>query len=198
MRAVLKSESPDRRRARRLPCALALALLAGVVAPCAGQEADQAFVAPPDQSIPAAPAVEAATPATPLADAAGELVIAALNFLDVRYRRGGDSVDEGFDCSGFTQHVVSTVLGITLPRRSSDQAQQAGLPVVARHSLQPGDLVFFNTLRRAFSHVGIYIGEGRFIHSPRSGQQVRVERMDSPYWNKRFDGARRISPQPRS
>ncbi len=126
-------------------------------------------------------------------DAAGELVIAALNHLDVRYRRGGDSVSEGFDCSGFTRHVVSSVLGITLPRRSAEQAQAAGLPAVARQSLQPGDLVFFNTLRRTFSHVGIYIGDGRFVHAPRSGQLVRVERMDSPYWAHRFDGARRVA-----
>ncbi|MCB1998298.1 MAG: C40 family peptidase [Burkholderiaceae bacterium] len=126
--------------------------------------------------------------------AAGDLVIAALNFLDVRYHRGGSSVSDGFDCSGFTRHVVSSVLGITLPRRSAEQAQQAGLPPVARQALQPGDLVFFNTLKRTFSHVGIYIGDGRFVHAPRSGQQVRVERMDTPYWAKRFDGARRVTP----
>lgn len=193
------SEFHGRRRTRHFPCVLALVLLAGLIAPCAGQEADvAAFALPSDLVNPAVPAVEAATTAAPQADAAVELVIAALNFLDVRYRRGGDSVDEGFDCSGFTQHVVSTVLGITLPRRSSDQAQQAGLPAVVRQSLKPGDLVFFNTLRRAFSHVGIYIGEGRFIHAPRSGQQVRLERMDTPYWTQRFDGARRISPQPGS
>lgn len=165
-----------------------------LAAPCAAQEADAAWMAAPaNRLVPAAPPAEAAVSATPQADTAVEIVFAALNFLDVRYRRGGDSVDEGFDCSGFTQHVVSTVLGITLPRRSSDQARQAGLPAVARQSLKPGDLVFFNTLRRAFSHVGIYIGDGRFIHAPRSGQQVRVERMDSPYWNQRFDGARRVS-----
>lgn len=126
-------------------------------------------------------------------DAAGELVIAAMNFLDVHYRRGGNSASEGFDCSGFTRHVVSSVLGITLPRRSAEQAQNAGLPSVPRQALQPGDLVFFNTLRRTFSHVGIYIGDGRFIHSPRTGQQVRVEQMDTPYWSRRFDGARRVA-----
>jgi cell wall-associated NlpC family hydrolase len=126
-------------------------------------------------------------------DRAGELVLTALNFLDVRYRRGGNSADEGFDCSGFTRHVVSSVLGLQLPRRSAEQAQQAGLPAVERHALQPGDLVFFNTLKRAFSHVGIYIGEGRFVHSPRSGQSVRVEEMDSPYWARRFNGARRVA-----
>lgn len=126
-------------------------------------------------------------------DVAGDLVITAMNFIDMRYRRGGNSVAAGLDCSGFTRHVVETVLGITLPRRSAEQAQRAGLAQVERQALQPGDLVFFNTLERSFSHVGIYIGEGRFIHSPRSGQQVRVERIDNPYWSRRFDGARRVA-----
>jgi cell wall-associated NlpC family hydrolase len=134
----------------------------------------------------------AATLAAPR-DMAGDLVLTAMNFLDVRYRRGGNSADEVFDCSGFTRHVVSSVLGLQLPRRSAEQAQQAGLPAVERQALQPGDLVFFNTLKRAFSHVGIYIGDGRFIHSPRSGQSVRVEEMDSPYWSRRFNGARRVA-----
>lgn len=141
----------------------------------------------------AAPLIAPHTAPARMQAGAGELVIAAMNFLDVRYRRGGNSAAEGFDCSGFTRHVVSTVLGITLPRRSAEQAERAGLPSVDRGALQPGDLVFFNTLRRAFSHVGIYIGDGRFIHSPRSGQQVRVEQIDSPYWSRRFDGARRVA-----
>lgn len=124
-------------------------------------------------------------------DRAAELVLTALNFLDVDYRYGGDSVAEGFDCSGFTRHVFASVLGLTLPRRSDEQAHQAGWLSVPRDALQPGDLVFFNTLRRAFSHVGIYVGDGKFIHSPRSGAQVRVESMASSYWQRRFDGARR-------
>ena len=175
-----------------MPRLLHLLLAAGLALPCAAQEADDALGA-----LLAERGVWPATaeaPAPSPADGAGDLVIAALNFLDVRYHRGGNSAAEGFDCSGFTRHVVSSVLGITLPRRSAEQAQQAGLPPVARQALQPGDLVFFNTLKRTFSHVGIYIGDGRFVHAPRSGQQVRVERMDTPYWAKRFDGARRVTP----
>ena len=175
-----------------MPRLLHLLLAAGLALPCAAQEADDALGA-----LLAERGVWPATaeaPAPSPADGAGDLVIAALNFLDVRYHRGGNSASEGFDCSGFTRHVVSSVLGITLPRRSAEQAQQAGLPPVSRQSLKPGDLVFFNTLKRAFSHVGIYIGDGRFVHAPRSGQQVRVERMDTPYWAKRFDGARRVTP----
>jgi len=174
-----------------LPCLVALAAL--VAAPVSAQEATDdpiaGWLAAPSSRSAAAPAV--APP--PVASGAPELVIAALNFLDVRYRRGGNSAAEGFDCSGFTRHVVASVLGLQLPRRSAEQAQRAGLPSVPRDALQPGDLVFFNTLRRAFSHVGIYIGDGRFIHSPRSGQQVRIETIDSPYWSRRFDGARRVA-----
>jgi cell wall-associated NlpC family hydrolase len=130
----------------------------------------------------------------PVREFGSEVVMAALNLLDVRYRRGGNSADEGFDCSGFTRHVFDSVLGLQLPHRSADQARQAGLLHVEREALKPGDLVFFNTLRRTFSHVGIYIGEGKFIHAPRSGQQVRVEEMDNRYWARRFDGARRAAP----
>ncbi len=124
-------------------------------------------------------------------DRAAEMVVAALNFLDVPYRRGGNGGDEGFDCSGFTRHVFNVGLGLVLPRRVDDQASAPGLVKVSREDLRPGDLVFFNTLKRTFSHVGIYIGEGRFIHSPRTGAQVRVEDMRFSYWTRRYTGARR-------
>lgn len=129
----------------------------------------------------------------PVRDAAAELVLTAMNYLDLRYRRGGNSAETGFDCSGFTRHVFSSVLGLTLPRRSAEQAKETALDPVEKHELQPGDLVFFNTLKRTFSHVGIYIGDGKFIHSPRSGQSVRIEDMRESYWARRFDGARRAS-----
>jgi cell wall-associated NlpC family hydrolase len=124
-------------------------------------------------------------------DRASDMVVGAMHFLDVPYKWGGNSQGEGFDCSGFTRHVFSMSLGRALPRRADEQAHQAGLLEVERADLKPGDLVFFNTLRRAFSHVGIYIGDGRFIHSPRKGAQVRVENMRADYWHRRFDGARR-------
>jgi cell wall-associated NlpC family hydrolase len=124
-------------------------------------------------------------------DAASELVLSAMNFLGVPYKRGGDSAEEGFDCSGFTRHIFEMSIGLVLPRRADQQARQAGLLTVARHELKPGDLVFFNTMRRAFSHVGIYVGDGKFIHAPRSGGQVRVEDMRQAYWVKRYNGARR-------
>ena len=124
-------------------------------------------------------------------DTASDMVFTAMNFLGVPYRRGGNSAEEGFDCSGFTRRVFEMSLGLVLPRRADDQAKSAGLAVVKRDELKPGDLVFFNTLKRTFSHVGIYIGEGKFIHSPRTGGEVRVEDMRFAYWAKRFTGARR-------
>jgi cell wall-associated NlpC family hydrolase len=124
-------------------------------------------------------------------DGASELVIMAMNFLGVPYRRGGDSAEEGFDCSGFTRHVFENSIGLVLPRRADQQARLSGLLTVKRDELKPGDLVFFNTMKRAFSHVGIYVGDGRFIHSPRAGGEVRVEDMRLAYWSKRFNGARR-------
>ncbi len=124
-------------------------------------------------------------------DAASEMVLGAMNFLGVPYRRGGSSADDGFDCSGFTRHVFERSLGLVLPHRADQQARDNSLLQVPRSDLKPGDLVFFNTMRRAFSHVGIYIGEGRFIHAPRSGAEVRIEDMRHAYWAQRFNGARR-------
>ena len=121
---------------------------------------------------------------------ASGLVVAAMGFLGVPYRRGGNDED-GFDCSGFTRHLFETRLGLRLPRRADEQAHSPDLVAVARNELQPGDLVFFNTLRRTFSHVGIYIGDGRFIHAPRPGAEVRLESMRVAYWSTRFTGARR-------
>jgi cell wall-associated NlpC family hydrolase len=124
-------------------------------------------------------------------DMASDLVLSAMNFLGVPYRRGGSSQESGFDCSGFTRHVFENSVGLILPRRASEQANSPDLVPVQKSELKPGDLVFFNTLRHTFSHVGIYIGDDKFIHSPRAGGQVRVEDMRQAYWQQRFDGARR-------
>jgi cell wall-associated NlpC family hydrolase len=122
---------------------------------------------------------------------AQELVVRALTFVGVNYRRGGESPETGFDCSGFVRHVFRESLGLMLPRTSRDISRVG--ETIPRDELQPGDLVFFNTLRRGFSHVGIYLGEHRFVHSPASGGEVRVEDMRQTYWVKRFNGARRIA-----
>lgn len=126
-------------------------------------------------------------------DAASELVLAAMNFLGVPYRAGGSGGAEGFDCSGFTRHVFEVSLGLVLPRRVDDQANATSLVRIGREELRPGDLVFFNTLKRTFSHVGIYIGDGKFIHAPRVGSDVRIEDMRQAYWEHRFTGARRAT-----
>ncbi|MEY4711119.1 MAG: hypothetical protein RIS88_569, partial [Pseudomonadota bacterium] len=119
-----------------------------------------------------------------------ELVVHAMGFLGVPYRLGGDSAETGFDCSGFVRAIYEQTVGLVLPRTADDQA--AATQVIERQDLKPGDLVFFNTMRRAFSHVGIYVGEGKFIHSPKPGAEVRVEDMGGSYWRRRFDGARRV------
>jgi cell wall-associated NlpC family hydrolase len=124
---------------------------------------------------------------------AADLVIAAMNFIGLPYRPGGSNVDGGFDCSGFTRHIFALSLGLALPRRADDQASAGGLVRIDKADLHPGDLVFFNTLRRTFSHVGIYVGEGRFIHSPKSGSEVRIEDMRQAYWAQRYTGARRAA-----
>jgi cell wall-associated NlpC family hydrolase len=126
-------------------------------------------------------------------NAASELVVSAFNFLGVTYRRGGTSAEDGFDCSGFVRYIFQNSVGLILPRSANEQAQASGVVPIPQEELKPGDLVFFNTMRRAFSHVGIYIGEGKFIHSPRTGSAVRVEDMSKDYWVQRFNGARRVT-----
>ncbi len=125
-----------------------------------------------------------------MVDRTSDLVVNALGFLGVPYRRGGNSVETGFDCSGFVRAIYNQTLGHLLPRRAEEQA--AATEKIDRSELKPGDLVFFNTMRRAFSHVGIYIGDGKFIHAPRTGATVRIEDMTGSYWQRRFNGARRV------
>lgn len=122
---------------------------------------------------------------------ASELVVNAMGFLGVPYKRGGNTAETGFDCSGFVVSVYRQSIGLLLPRKAEQQA--AATQHIDETDLQPGDLVFFNTMRRAFSHVGIYVGNGKFIHAPKPGAEVRVENMGGSYWQKRFDGARRVA-----
>ena len=119
-----------------------------------------------------------------------EALLLALMALGVDYRSGGRSAATGFDCSGLVAHVYEEAYGIRLPRTVSAQSE-VGLSVGARE-LEPGDLVFYDTLGRPYSHVGIYLGEGKFVHAPKTGATVRVESMKSAYWTQRFNGARRI------
>lgn len=173
-------------------CALALLLAGPVRAAPDATTGDAVLQLLRDKGlVPTAAAVESNAMVNRARDVASEMVMTAMNFLGVPYRRGGSSADEGFDCSGFTRHVFEHSLGLLLPRRADQQAQDSSLAKVQREELRPGDLVFFNTMRRAFSHVGIYVGDGKFIHSPRAGGEVRIEDMRQAYWAKRFNGARR-------
>ena len=121
---------------------------------------------------------------------ASELVIQAMGLLGVPYKKGGTSEEKGFDCSGFVRYMYEKSVGLVLPRRAEDQAKAT--EEISRSELKPGDLVFFNTLKRTFSHVGIYVGDGKFIHAPRPGKAVRVDDMREAYWQQRFNGARRV------
>lgn len=114
----------------------------------------------------------------------------AMGMIGIPYRFGGTSAETGFDCSGFVRAIYQDTMGHLLPRKADDQAKAT--QKIDKKELKPGDLVFFNTMRRTFSHVGIYVGDGQFIHSPSKGKSVRVENMNTSYWAKRFNGARRV------
>jgi cell wall-associated NlpC family hydrolase len=121
---------------------------------------------------------------------ASEVVFGALSHLGVPYRFGGNDPQRGFDCSGLVRHVFMQAAALDLPRRSEDMAR-LGVPLEVA-DLAPGDLVFFNTRGRRYSHVGIYVGDGRFVHAPARRGQVRVEPLASRWWQARFNGARRL------
>jgi cell wall-associated NlpC family hydrolase len=123
-------------------------------------------------------------------DQMNELVMYTVSLADTPYRYGGNSVNNGFDCSGFVGHVYRHTLGVSLPR-TSRAISRIGKPI-SLDELSPGDLVFYNTQHASFSHVGIYIGDGKFVHSPRTGESVRTEQMQMHYWRTRYEGARRI------
>lgn len=117
----------------------------------------------------------------------------ALSLTGIQYKYGGNSPSTGFDCSGFVRYVFSQATNLTLPPTARAIAQIG--KTVKKDELQPGDLVFFNTLRSAFSHVGIYMGDNKFIHAPSSGKTVRVENMQDSYWAKRFNGGQRLDKE---
>lgn len=119
-----------------------------------------------------------------------DIVVRALTLIDTPYKYGGSTPASGFDCSGLVRYVYQAVAGQQLPRRSEEMGKFG--EAITRSQLEPGDLVFFNTLARAYSHVAIYIGEGRFLHAPARGGRVRIEGLDDRYWRARFDGARRM------
>lgn len=121
---------------------------------------------------------------------AQDVILQGLKLVGVRYRLGGNDEDNGLDCSGFVRLVFKDSIGASLPRTAREMSEVGQR--IDTSQLKPGDLVFFNTMRRAFSHVGIYLGDNHFLHAPRTGAEVRVESMESSYWVQRYNGARRI------
>ncbi|MCB5195278.1 NlpC/P60 family protein [Deefgea salmonis] len=122
---------------------------------------------------------------------AQDLLLSAMSLIGVKYTWGGNTPESGLDCSGFIRYVFQNSMNLTLPRTAFEMAQKG--KTIDKSELKPGDLVFFNTLGRTFSHVGIYLGDNRFIHSPRAGRSVEVANMGINYWTTRFTGARRIA-----
>lgn len=168
---------------RRLFAAL---LAAGVVAfSPVGAAEDRA-----ERSFGATAAASVKGAASSALTTAQDLTSAALDLIGIRYKWGGNTPATGLDCSGLVRYVFQQVTGVTLPRTAKDMSRLG--EQVAVTDLKPGDLVFFNTRRFAFSHVGIYLGDNRFVHAPRRGREVEVATLDSTFWQKRFDGARRM------
>ena len=132
----------------------------------------------------------ASTVSSAVVDKTETLINNAMQLIGVRYRWGGNSPQSGLDCSGFVRYVFNDTFGFLLPRKSA-QMSKVGLEI-GKEELRPGDLVFFNTMRHAFSHVGIYVGDNKFIHAPSRGKSIRVDDMTKVYWEKRYNGARRL------
>lgn len=125
------------------------------------------------------------------ADEAGDLIMNAMSLIGVSYRFGGNSPTQGLDCSGFMQYIFRRSMGITLPRTSAEMATVG--QHVERANLKPGDMVFFRTAGSRISHVGMYIGNDRFIHAPRTGKDIEITSLSSRYWNSKYATARRVS-----
>lgn len=128
---------------------------------------------------------------SPAEDAVGDLLLQAMSLLGVAYRFGGNSPENGLDCSGFIRYVFQKSLKVNLPRTSAEMARVG--KSINRGELVPGDLVFFNTRGFTYSHVGMYMGNGKFIHAPRTGKNIEVANINQSYWAGRFNGARRVN-----
>jgi cell wall-associated NlpC family hydrolase len=187
-------------RSLRLHAAL-IALCATLAPNASYADGDPPAVAP--QATPAPPAesktlVSAMSAMSATVQSAADQVLQsaqgvtdyALELIGVRYKFGGENPEKGLDCSGLVKYVFEQVTGVTLPRSAREQAQVG--EKVDLDALQPGDLVFFNTRRFAFSHVGIYLGDNSFIHAPNRRSSVKIASIDGRYWKKRFNGARRL------
>jgi cell wall-associated NlpC family hydrolase len=143
-----------------------------------------------EQSLAATASAAVKTVASTAWQSAQDLSVFALGLIGINYKWGGTTPETGLDCSGLVRYVFQQVTGVTLPRTAKEMSRIGDQ--VALDELKPGDLVFFNTRRFAFSHVGIYLGDNRFIHAPSRGREVEVATLDKSFWHKRFNGARRL------
>ena len=161
---------------------LSLALLTAALAACGGHEAVRNHVPAPSRHW------ATVAPADPAASNA--VLMRAISLVGTPYRYGGNTPESGFDCSGLVNYVYRDMLDLRLPRTSRDLAAWQG-PRIAPDRLTAADLVFFGSSGQV-SHVGIYVGEGRFVHAPTSGGTVRLDRLDGPYWRDHYSGAKRV------
>lgn len=125
---------------------------------------------------------------TRLSEKAGDVVVYALGLVDTDYRFGGKNPEAGLDCSGMVAHIFDRAGGLRVSGSAADIARLGR--AVEREALRPGDLVFFNTTGQPFSHVGIYIGDQRFVHAPKTNGKVRIDRLSDRYFAQRFEAAR--------
>jgi cell wall-associated NlpC family hydrolase len=174
----------SRRFSRARFCVAACCAIAAAALAAAPSRARAAEEPPPAISSAALARLQA------LSSRTSELVVRAIGLIGIRYRYGGNAPESGLDCSGLVRYLYKAVWGTDLPR-TAQEISRVGEKVDVR-DLKPGDLVFYDTLRRRFSHVGIYLGDDKFIHAPSTGGEVRIESMDIAYWKRRFNGARRI------
>lgn len=145
---------------------------------------------PANRTLAESARVSLLTAADRVVEGTREIRLLALSLVGIGYRYGGETPAQGLDCSGLIRYVFQQVTGVTLPRTAQALSHMGRTVSVAE--LEPGDLVFFNTRRLAFSHVGIYLGNDRFIHAPSRGGEVGVASLTDGYWQKRYNGARRL------
>jgi cell wall-associated NlpC family hydrolase len=175
--------TPVSPRARRLRSWAALTLCAAVLAACGRQEVRPSR--PPPVAVRSWPQVAPADPA-----AANAVLMRALGLVGTPYRYGGNTPESGFDCSGLVAYVYRDMLDLRLPRTSRELAAVQG-PRIDPERLSAGDLVFFGNAGNV-SHVGIYVGEGRFVHAPSTGGTVRLDSLGGAYWKDHYTGAKRV------
>ena len=173
--------APLFRATPRAPAVLAVMAVALVLTACGTAPVSH-------RSEPLPGAAQSQAPALPATEAGNEVAIYALSLIDTGYRFGGKNPSAGLDCSGMVSYIFGKAANFKVSGSAADIARQGRQ--IDPGQLRAGDLVFFNTMNKPFSHVGIYLGDGRFVHAPSTNGKVHIARMDNPYFAKRFEMAR--------